>query len=124
MDLKDNMMLNSIDAVFYVIVCDDDRCLKKSLVEKIVEHMANVVGATFYATRAGEKISDPKILRDEFKTTIASQIQIITVYTKRDEISLMPTKQRDMFYEAVINDGDFKNTSEIVDMIEKLYPSE
>lgn len=117
MKFEDNMALNSVDATFYVIVCDSERCLKKTLVTKMVEHMAEQIGATFYGIRAGVKVRDIQALKQEFKTTIPSQIQVITVYTKKDECSLFTTKQRDMFFKEVL---ECDNDADVVEIVERI----
>ena len=120
MKFEDNMALNSVDATFYVIVCDSERCLKKSLVTKMVEHMAKIIGATFYGIRAGEQMLNVQVLKREFRMTIPSQIQVITVYTQKDECSLLTTKERDIFFKEILECDNDANVAEILERIDEM----
>ena len=91
---------------------------------KMVEHMAKQIGATFYGIRAGEQMLNVQVLKREFRMTIPSQIQVITVYTKKDEFSLFTTKQRDMFFKEILecdNDADVVEIVERIDEIDWMF---
>ena len=88
---KDNL-LNKIDTTFYFIIDSEDKNLK------VTDH-------------AADKICDKF---NRISATISEQVNVIYVSKASDEITLLKTKERDDFYNRIIESENDEDTLPII----------
>ena len=96
--------LNKMDCTFYFILKEEDKSLvlKEETQQRICKKLEDVADVRFYGMRSGPDVRSAMALQEEFKGTIPEQINIIFIDREKDMISLLSTKQRDIFFERVM----------------------
>lgn len=96
--------LNRMDCTFYFILKEEDKTLvlKEETQKRICKKLEDVADVRFYGMRSGTDVRSAKVLQEEFKGTIPEQINIVFIDREKDQISLLSTQQRDMFFERVM----------------------
>lgn len=96
--------LNRMDCTFYFILKEEDKTLvlKEETQKRICKKLEDVADVRFYGMRSGPGVRSAKVLQEEFKGTIPEQINIVFIDREKDQISLLSTQQRDMFFERVM----------------------
>ena len=97
-------VLNRMDCTFYFIIKEEDKTLvlKEETQKRICKKLEDVADVRFYGMRSGPEVRSSKALREEFKSTIPEQINIILIDRAKNVISLLSTEQRDLFFEKVM----------------------
>ena len=96
--------LNKMDCTFYFILKEEDKTLvlKEETQQRICKKLEDVADVRFYGMRSGPDVRSAKALQEELKGTIPEQINIILVDRAKDEIALLSSEQRDIFFERVM----------------------
>ena len=68
--------------------------------------------------RSGPSVRSSLTLKEEISHTIPEQIRIIFVDRDKDEISLLSSPQRALFFEKVMESTSDRNT---VDLVEEVF---
>ena len=112
---KDNL-LNKIDTTFYFIIDSEDKNLKVTdhAADKICEKFEGIVQAAVYMIRTGPDLRSSAKLKEEFSATIPEQINVIYISKASDEITLLNTKDRDDFYNRIIESENDEDTLPII----------
>lgn len=112
---KDNL-LNKIDTTFYFIIDSEDKNLKVTdhASDKICEKFNEIVKAKVYMIRTGPDLRSSAKLKEEFSATISEQVNVIYVSKASDEITLLKTKERDDFYNRILESENDEDTLPII----------
>ncbi len=86
--------------------------------KRICKKLEHIMEIRFYGMRSGPDVRSSKILQKEFKDTIPEQINILYIDREKDEISLLSSPQRDLFFEKVMESTSDKDT---VDLVEEVF---
>ncbi len=112
---KDNL-LNKIDTTFYFIIDSEDKNLKVTdhAADKICDKFNRIVKAGVYMIRTGPDLRSSAKLKEEFSATIPEQVNVIYVSKASDEITLLKTKERDDFYNRIVESENDEDTLPII----------
>ena len=116
-----NNALNKMDCIFYFIHKGDDKTLvfKEDAQKRICEMFKDVADARFYGMRSGPNVRSAKALQEEFKGTIPEQINVIFMDREQDEVSLLSSAQRELFFERVMGATEDLDTALLVEEVFK-----
>lgn len=108
-----------MDCTFYFIHKGEDRTLvfKEETQQRICKKFEDVAGVRFYGMRSGPNVRSAKALQEEFKDPIPEQINVIFGDREQDEVSLLSTAQRDLFFEKVIGATEDLDTALLVEEV-------
>ena len=114
-----NDVLNKLDCTFYFIMMGESKTtvLKEKVQKAICKRLEDVAGVRFYGMRSGPDVRSSKALKEEFEGTIPEQVKIVLIDRKKDEIALLNQKQRDMFFEIVMESTEDVDTVTIVEHV-------
>lgn len=112
-------ILNRMDCTFYFILKEKDKTLslKQATQQRICKKLEPVAGVRFYGMRSGPDVRSSKVLQEEFKDTIPEQIHIIYIDREKDDVSLLSSLQRDLFFEKVMESTSDKDTVDLVEEV-------
>ena len=113
--------LNQMDCTFYFIFNEEDKTVvvKEETQQRICKKFEDVAGVRFYGMRSGSGVRSAKALPEEFKETIPEQINAIFVDREQDEVSLLSSAQRDLFFERVMEATEDLDTALLVEEVFK-----
>ena len=97
-------VLNKMDCTFYFILKEEDKTLvlKEETQKRICKKLEDVADVRFYGMRSGPDVRSSKALQEEFKGTIPEQVNIIFIDREKEQIALLSSEQRDLFFEKVM----------------------
>lgn len=119
-------VLNQMDCTFYFILKEEDKTLvlKEETQKRICKKLEEVADVRFYGMRSGPELRSTEALKEEFSGTIPEQINIVFIDRSKDQISLLSTLQRDMFYERVMESVEDLDTVDVIETIIEETPDQ
>lgn len=111
--------LNQMDCTFYFLMKEKDRTLvlKEEAQKRICKRLEKIADVRFYGMRSGPDIRSTNVLKEEFCGTIPEKIRIILIDREKDEVALLSSEQRDIFFERVMAAEDDIDTVEIAEAV-------